>query len=474
MSGILGKAFSVIAIFAVAWGGAIFYWRSTGTVPSGMEMLAYLGLVPVGVSGAGFMLRNAGRSMLDKAVDAASSSGDASATSAQAEAITTRAVQSVAVLGADMRLGVMLEADALLDMAAAPPRPSLDARFHDRDGLPLLISADKDLDDTAVLQVQMPGFTTRDGERRAMTLLEPVADTLMGQALLALPELEVAEERVIAGLRRRDEQVVGQVLTIELLVPADWSASLRTYCADWLYARAVYNGLDPRRFSINVAVASQALDVWSRLQRVTDALAQGEPRWYLLLSCSSAVDPGTIAAWLDSNRILHRRNKDGQIPGEGAAGLLLASSSLSVAPTPHLWRPHRMELAEGLSNAESRRQAEALGRAMLADAALAPERVGFALHDADQRSQVAVEACAAAVAANPDLELDQQTLAVPVCAGELGPVLPLALLTLAHAHAARGQSAALVLSVGAPAQRVAAIIDIPVLNDPSTDTVSAA
>ena len=103
MSGILGKAFSVIAVFAVAWGGAIFYWRSTGTVPSGMEMLAYLGLVPVGLSGAGFMLRNAGRSMLDKAVDAASSAGDASAASPKAEANVTRTVPSVAVLGADMR-----------------------------------------------------------------------------------------------------------------------------------------------------------------------------------------------------------------------------------------------------------------------------------------------------------------------------------------------------------------------------------
>ncbi|MCF7751411.1 hypothetical protein KQ945_11670 [Bacillus subtilis subsp. subtilis] len=439
-----------------------------------MEMLAYLGLVPIGLSGAGFMLRNAGRSMLDRAVDAASAPSDTPAGSVPGGAVAASAVPSVAVLGAEMQLGVMHAADVLLDMADALPRPSLDGRFHDRDGLPLLVSADKDLDDTSVVQVQMPGFTTRDGERRAMALLEPVADALMGQALLALPALEVAEEKVVAGLRRREEQVVGQVLAIELLVPADWSASLRTYCADWLHARAAYNGLDRRRFSVNVAVASNALDVWSRLQHVVDSLAQGEPRWYLVLSCSSAVDAGTIAAWLDSNRILHRRNKDGQIPGEGAAGLLLASASLAAAESPHLWRPHRVERVQGLSPAESRRQAEALGRAMPAEVGISAERVGFALHDADQRSQVAVDACAAAVAANPDLEIDQQTLALPVCAGELGPVLPLALLTLAHAHVLRSQNAALVMSVGAPAQRVAAIIDIPVSKDPSTDTVSAA
>jgi hypothetical protein len=43
------------------WGATILYWRNSGTVPTGMQMLAYLGLLPVGLSGAGFMLRNAAR-----------------------------------------------------------------------------------------------------------------------------------------------------------------------------------------------------------------------------------------------------------------------------------------------------------------------------------------------------------------------------------------------------------------------------
>jgi hypothetical protein len=469
-----GKTLVVIAVFTTAWVSAIFVWRNSGKVPSGMEMLAYLGLLPAGLSGAGLMLRKSGRGVLDKALDAAVEPGGVRETSAQVEAITTAFAPSVAMVGANMRLGVILNAEDLLDSVEALPRPPLDGRFRDSDGLPLLISADKYLDDTSVVQEQMRDFVTREGERRAFSLLEPVADTLMYQALLALPVLDEPEERVIAGLRRRDERVVDQVLSIELLVPVDWSASLCTYCCDWLCKRAVHIGLDPRRFSVSVAVASHATEVWSRLQRIADALAEGEPRWTLLLSCASAVDPITIEAWLDSNRILHERNKNGQIPGEGAAGVLLASSSLVAAASPHLWRPHRLDLAEGLSSADSQRQAERLGRAVMDEVGIAPGRVNLALHDADQRSDVAVQACAAASAANGDIEIHRQTLALPVCAGELGPVLPLALLTLARAHVVRGEGAALVLSVGAPAQRFAAIMDVPVSKKPSADTVSAA
>ena len=55
MAGWLGKAASVVMIFIATWGATILYWRNSGTVPTGMQMLAYLGLLPVGLSGAGFM-----------------------------------------------------------------------------------------------------------------------------------------------------------------------------------------------------------------------------------------------------------------------------------------------------------------------------------------------------------------------------------------------------------------------------------
>jgi hypothetical protein len=48
MAGWLGKAASVVMVFIATWGATILYWRNSGTVPTGMQMLAYLGLLPVG------------------------------------------------------------------------------------------------------------------------------------------------------------------------------------------------------------------------------------------------------------------------------------------------------------------------------------------------------------------------------------------------------------------------------------------
>ncbi|MFX9461832.1 hypothetical protein ABTO22_19630, partial [Acinetobacter baumannii] len=77
--------------------------------------------------------------------------------------------------------------------------------------------------------------------------------------------------------------------------------------------RAEASGLDARRFTVDVGIAADAGEVWSRVQRIADAVGQGTPPWYLLLSCSSAIDPGVVAAWLEENRILHRQNKEGMI-----------------------------------------------------------------------------------------------------------------------------------------------------------------
>lgn len=71
MAGWLGKAASVVMVFIATWGATILYWRNSGTVPTGMQMLAYLGLLPVGLSGAGFMLRNAARRGADVALQKA-------------------------------------------------------------------------------------------------------------------------------------------------------------------------------------------------------------------------------------------------------------------------------------------------------------------------------------------------------------------------------------------------------------------
>ncbi|RBG46223.1 hypothetical protein BRM46_12340, partial [Xanthomonas oryzae pv. oryzae] len=60
MSGIFRNLLSAAAFFGVAWGGSIFYWRSSGTAPNGMQMLMYLGILPAGLLGGSWLLRDMG------------------------------------------------------------------------------------------------------------------------------------------------------------------------------------------------------------------------------------------------------------------------------------------------------------------------------------------------------------------------------------------------------------------------------
>ena len=173
------------------------------------------------------MLRGAARRGVDAALDKAAAN-DGEPTKGKGEAVAAKVMvpPSVALIAGGLRLGVDLDAQSWLAAAAAPPRPTLDGRFRDNYNLPVRMSAAQDLDEFLVLQARQDGIDTAAHERRALALLQPVLEELLEAASAALPEIMASEEVVVAGLRRRDEQRVENVLSVELLVPGSWSDAL--------------------------------------------------------------------------------------------------------------------------------------------------------------------------------------------------------------------------------------------------------
>lgn len=462
MAGWLGRAASVVMVFIATWGATILYWRNSGTVPTGMQMLAYLGLLPVGLSGAGFMVRGALRRGVDSALEAPAATD---ATTPQGDAVKEPGVAvpaSVALLAGSLKLGIDLDPQALLEVAAAPPRPSLDGRFRDNHNLPVRMSAAPDLDELEVLQVRQDGIDTAAHERRAMTLLQPVLEQLLEAVYAALPEIVASEEVVVAGLRRRDEQRVENVLTIELLVPGRWSDALRPWVQEWLLGQARKAGIDARRFDVRVTTLDAAREVWPHAQRVIDALsASPVPRWHLLLAASSCIDPDVVSSWQSAGVLATAQNPDGRVPGEGAAGVLLATLAQGREGDGRLWRPQlvRAEQIEGQRPAEQRRQLAALATQWQSGLSAGRAPVQFVLHDADHRGDLMVDAAAITASLSPDLDFSPQSLAVAVSAGELGPALPLAQLALAHAQLQRNAEPVLLLGVADNQQRLFGAVD---------------
>ena len=258
-------------------------------------------------------------------------------------------------------------------------------------------------------------------------------------------------------------------------MPGSWSDPLRPWAQEWVLDQARRSGLDARRFDVRVTTLDGAREVWPHLQRVIDALATGQPRWHLLLAAASFIDSALVSAWQSSGVLATAQNPDGRVPGEGAAGVLLASQAVAHEGAGRLWRPQlvRAEQIEARRPAEQRRQLAALASHWLQALAMEGAQAQFVLHDADHRGDLMVDAAAVAATLAPDLEFSPQSLALAVSTGELGPVLPVAQLALAHAQLQRQAEPVLLLGVADNQQRLFGLVDPLLSPTPVAEAPSA-
>ncbi len=164
MSGIVRSALSAAVSFGVAWGGSIFYWRSSGTTPNGMEMLTYLGILPASLLGGSWLLRDMGRRSLSRATDAADSaaakavehsdSKAAAASSSSPEAPPASGARPALLAGA-VNLSLGQQPQAILALRGNLPRPVLHKQFRDRDGLPVFVAQVPDLAASDVAEARL-------------------------------------------------------------------------------------------------------------------------------------------------------------------------------------------------------------------------------------------------------------------------------------------------------------------------------
>ncbi|WP_269791091.1 hypothetical protein [Stenotrophomonas sp. Iso1] len=418
-----------------------------------MDMLLYLGVLPVGISSAGFMVKGLARQGLDKALEKRDVRAAESSSTVISEDHVMAAVPGVLLAG-HINLGIGLDARELLAASAAPPRPALSTRFRDAQSLPIRVSAAEQLDELEVIGEREQGIDTGVLERRALALLSPVLDELLAAVAVVLPPLKSRDEIVVAGLRRSDEGHIDNVLTIELLVASNWSDALLHWLRDWLAQRAIETGIDARRFDVSIKVMGDAAEVWQHVSQLNEVLATNAVRWHLLLACDSSIDPNVINAWQANGLLATSRNPDGKVPGEGAAGVLLASPGLAREKCGLLWGPHSLtdEALRSARPAERRRQLAAAATQWTHALAFDGQSIQFVLHDAGQGSEEIVDAALVATAMNPDFEFGTGSLSLAACAGELGPVFPVAQLALALEQIQRKSESVLVLA-GAKAQQ---------------------
>lgn len=460
VSGILRAGLVVLAVFAAAWGCAILWWRSSGAVPGGGAMLLWLVLVPLTVL-AGFWM--VGR--VRRRTASGEQTGPAETLAVDEEPLPP--LRPLGVLAQAVNLPCGDDAAVLVPHLAQLPRPGLHPSLRDRDGLPVLAAFVEDLDPDLV-EVQLHKGSGRHSAAehlRAVALLEPVALELFDAAARLLPPPPQAEERVIAGLRRRVESAPTRVGTVHVLawLPQDMPSPLRAAAGQRLRSLALDAGLDPQRSTFEVLAVGGPDDVWERMRVLSAEPAETDADWHLLLAAASLVGDSAVQGLAAQGRLASGRNAAGVVPGEGAAGVLLrpGEAVLPQAPTDSavdLLAVRREPAQEGATPRQAGRTSAGLLQALLDAAAVPHDSVAMVLSDADQRPDRSVETAVAAANACPELDPALQCPALGHASGYLGHVSPVALIALAAAAARDAAAPVLTLSVDPARMRYAALL----------------
>ncbi|MEH6435954.1 hypothetical protein, partial [Massilia sp. DD77] len=340
----------------------------------------------------------------------------------------------------------------LLDaLRSGRARADLDPELVDDDGYPLLSLRAEDAlaDAEAAYKGEIAAWLAAGGmpdpqwnpeQWRALLLASPVAAEL---ALHAAAHPQAALPDSGAG---------APMLQVRAALAGDWSEQQRAAAAGWLAHIAAQAGWPAGRIHAVAAQHSSA----AVLAGLAGQGAAGETILAIVLACASRIGEDSVEALARQGALFGAARPQGRMPGEGAAGVLLADAAQAA-----LFGTRGAMLQTTLApyqDAAGKPDAGPLSRAaapLLADGAT---QAGALFADTGHRTARVIELMEFARAATPELDAGTEVLGAGRACGDCGDVPFLAALALAHHHATEAGDAALCVSNEDPLQRVAALI----------------
>lgn len=491
---IIRRILAALLVTAVVWCAVIFWWQSSGASPGIGDLVLWLLLVPVALVG-GYWTWRWWRARKRAAAPAPATTPE-EAELAETPPLPDRVLR---LRGSALWLRAGASAADAAGSLVEPQRPGLHPDLRDAAGLPVYAAPVEDVDGKSMREVLLSVATEpeaierllHDEVLRAFALLQPVAEEL----LLAARPAPVAVAVVTDGLTGRDglhPQAMAHSrsaraaapapgaapLQLHALLPADWPTSLREFAADWLRAQAQALGYQAGQMEVGTLPAGGPLDTWRLLDQIAEAghsSDTGRDATHLLLATQSSIGEASIERLDARSRLLSSGRNEGLIPGEGAAGLWLASTDApGEPPAPRLHRAIAAKAATGAGHRAAVRRSSALLARAAETAALPMDAITALLSDADHRPSRSIEAAGACHGALPGLDPDTASLNLGVPCGELGAVAPLALIALAAHLAGRDDAPVLALAVGADEQRVALAASPPLPGASDSESTQAA
>lgn len=485
MSKVLKAVLLCVVVTALVWLVTLWHWQTAGRDVSGAEIAGQLFVLPLvltavlllAVWGVSRLRESAAKPLPVKPVARAAAVPGL----ADAPVPVDERTLSVAVLQAAVHLPVEGTPDqALAQMQAGLVRPGLDPELQDVDGAPVFTARAAELDVDA-LRDSLPSEV---GDRvvRALALLKQPADQLLERVLevarswptavdakprpsLIEPAPAPSMKAHLSGMAPVASPAAGRAarlprLTLRLAVPAAWTEVEREHAAAWLRMRAaalmaeddVLSEVPP---TSHVHALEQADALWALLdQQTVQWSREAQPQWSVVLVADSALDAQEIERRQAVGELFTGAHQTGRIPGEGAAGLLLATPDwpglAQQVPVPaRLQRPARLrrdKSADAVGRVGPAVLQDAMEQALRVCAALPADLVRV-VADADHRASRTAELFEALQGVAPNLDPMLSVTRVGDACGDQGLASALVPVALAAGLAQQDDATGVTLAV---------------------------
>ncbi|PHV32410.1 hypothetical protein CSQ94_17960 [Janthinobacterium sp. BJB312] len=473
----LRRCLLTVSVFALSWTGAIAYWRDSTRMPTPGELAGAMLALPLAL----LLMLWLGKKMLARLLAGPALAAPGPAAPLQAETATPPAAAvPLHIVAASLRMpGGATPSELLAAMRSRQCRPALDGQLLDADGYPLLCARVDGIDEE--LQQQLLAAWLREHPQAGLASEpfpfnpEDLRALALGAVVLAELVDEALQHALSAGAPASPASAL-PMLRLHLLTPASWSAAQHQAGDAWLRHLAREQGWPAQQLLPPTEPATRQAAPFALLNQLAGHAAPPQPPCLsIVLACDSHLGELRVHVLASQEQLFSASQTNGQIPGEGAAGLLLdipgAAPPLDE-PAPVLL--HRAATGERPQGASQRGAADKnmladLGRQALA-AAGGEATAGIALvsADTDQRANRMLELMQCAGALLPQLDLGEQVLGVGAACGQCGAVTTLAALAMARQAAADDGAQVLCLSNLDPLQRGALVIGPPAQNSHST------
>ncbi len=450
------KTLLAALVFGACWGGAVWFWRATSREPSSADLAIYLVALPLGLLLACWL----GARLLALTMAAPVASSAAPAPEAQAPAtaaaptVAPLAILAVAVRGPH---GATPE-----DLAAAlgehKARADLDPELMDNDGFPVMTARSADADD-ASLQQEVATWFEQNGMRDLQLDPERLRALAMGGAVAG--ELAAAACSSVLPLH-----ATAPTLQLLPLLPHDWTEEERSAGTLWLRHIVETAGWPAPHIALApVSPEAHEVEPHAALARLSQhADANGGAVLSIVIACDSSIGAASIARWAARSALFTPSRPQGQIPGEGAAGLLLLDQQRARAVTDTVVSMlHTVDQARRHTSADDAKKVDAdtlagLTTLVLAQGTSQADDVAMLVADTGHRTSRVLELLRLAGAATPQLDPDADVVSVGVASGTCGAVPYVTALALARYHATERDAPVLCISNEDPYRRCAALI----------------